>query len=293
MDAGPSKKVEIQEEIGDLNPRQVEIQEKIAMDVGLFKAVISGNDFYEVIGLKHLNLEHVTERGNSILHVAAKSGKVWIMKKVLDLQPSLLDKTNDKGNTALHIAASLGYFDMTKLLITFEKKMELPKMPNLEKNTVKKMELLKMQNLEKNTVLHEAIRNCHYDIVKLLIREDSSLALFTNNAGESPLFLAVDRGFHQIALHILKAVPECSYGGRKSMNVLHAAVISRTESGKYLQLYLNFSFAFFVFIQRSRLIILIQQATYKQKCCADQQYTLTLLTTTHYTNLNRMKSSID
>uniref|UniRef100_A0A2N9EX43 PGG domain-containing protein n=1 Tax=Fagus sylvatica TaxID=28930 RepID=A0A2N9EX43_FAGSY len=197
MDAGPSKKVEIQEEIGDLNPRQVEIQEKIAMDVGLFNAVISGNQ----------NL-----------------GKCRSWKRSSNLQPSLLDKTNGKGNTALHIAASLGYLDMTELLITFADKVE------------KKMELLKMQNLEKNTVLHEAIRNCHYHIVELLIRVDSSLALITNNAGESPLFLAVDRGFHQIALHILEAVPECAvpecYGGRKSMNVLHAAVISRAESGK-------------------------------------------------------------
>ena len=261
----------------------------VAMDVGLFNAVISGNvSFFEETGGEHLNLEKVTERGNSILHVAAKFERVEIMKKVLDLQPSLLDKTNGKGNTALHIAASLGYFDMTKLLITFANEVE------------KKMELLKMQNLEKNTVLHEAIINDHYDIVELLIKEHPRLTLFTNNAGESPLFLAVDRGFHKIALHILEAVPECavpecSYGGRKSMNVLHAAVISRTESGKYLQLYLKFFFffAFFVFIQRSRLIILIQQATYKQNCCADQQYTLTLLTTTHYTNLNRMKSSID
>jgi ankyrin repeat protein len=151
------------------------------------------------------------------------------MEKVLDLQPSLLYKKNRKGNTALHIAASLGYFDMTKLLITFAK----------DKEVEKKMELLRMQNNEKNTALHEAIINDHYAIVELLISEDPELALFTNNAGDSPLFLAVDRGFCRIALHILEAVPKCSYGGRKRMNVLHAAVISRAESGKFLQLYIS------------------------------------------------------
>ena len=93
-----------------------------------------------------------------------------------------------------------------------------------------------MQNLEKNTALHEAIINDHYDIVELLIKEHPKLTLFTNNDGESPLILAVEWGFHKISLHILEAipecaVPECSYWGRKSMNVLHAAVISHTDGG--------------------------------------------------------------
>ncbi|KAM4125990.1 hypothetical protein ACB094_01G354400 [Castanea mollissima] len=87
------------------------------------------------------------------------------------------------------------------------------------------MELLRMENHERNTALQEAIRNDHCEIVELLIREDPGLTLFTNNAGESPLFLAVDRGFYNIARCILKAVPDCSYGGRNNMNALHAAVI--------------------------------------------------------------------
>ena len=95
------------------------------MDVGLFNAAISGNDsFFEEIGDENLNLKQVTRRGNSVLHVAAKSGKVQIMKKVLDLQPSLLYMENSKGNTALHIAASLGHFDMTKRLISCAKDQE-------------------------------------------------------------------------------------------------------------------------------------------------------------------------
>ena len=132
---------------------------------------------------------------------------------------------NCKGNTALHIAASLGHFDMTMCLITCAKDQE----------AVMKDLLLRMKNLEKNIAPHEAIRNDHYDIVELLIREDPELASFTNNFGESPLFLAVDRGFYKIPLHIIETVPECSYGGRNNMNVLHAAVL-RYQTSKYLQL---------------------------------------------------------
>uniref|UniRef100_A0A7N2L789 Ankyrin repeat-containing protein n=1 Tax=Quercus lobata TaxID=97700 RepID=A0A7N2L789_QUELO len=182
------------------------------MDVGLFNAAISGNDsFFEEIG----DLEQVTRRGNSVLHVAAKSGKVQIMKKVLDSQPSLLYTGNCKGNTALHIAASLGHFDMTKHLISCAKDQEA---------AVKNL-LLRKINLEKNTALHEAIRNDHYDIVELLIEEDPELASFTNNALESPLFFAVDRRFYKIALHIMETVPRCPYRGRNGMNAFHAAVI--------------------------------------------------------------------
>ena len=218
MDCGLFKQVEIQEETG-------------SMDVGLFNAVITGNvSFFEETGRKHLNLEQVTERGNSILHVAAKFGKVEIMEKVLDSQPSLLYMTNCKGNTALHIAAILGNVDTTERLINSAKNKEVET----------RMELLRMQNQEKNTALHEAIRNNRYDIVELLIREDPGLALFTNNAEESPLFLAVDLRFYEIALHILEAVPNCSYGGRKGMNVLHAAVINRAKIGKS-----SFAFVFF------------------------------------------------
>ncbi|GMY20723.1 ankyrin repeat-containing protein At5g02620-like isoform X4 [Fagus crenata] len=194
------------------------------MDAGLFNAVISGNvSFFEGTGGVGLNLGQVTVGKNSILHVAAKSGKVQIMEKVLQLQPSLLCMTNRKGNTALHFAASLGHSDMTMLLTTCA---------NDQESAVKEL-LLRTQNQEKNTALHDAVSNGHYDVVDLLIKEDPGLTSLTNNAGESPLFLAVDRGFYKIALRILEVAPNCSYVGRKSMNVLHAAVI-RTKRSKYL-----------------------------------------------------------
>ncbi|XP_030951578.1 ankyrin repeat-containing protein At5g02620-like isoform X2 [Quercus lobata] len=200
------------------------------MDAGMFKAAIDGNDgFFDEAGGVNLFLRQVTAEGNSILHVAAKSGNAQITKRVLaiDSQQSLLYMKNWKGDTALHIAARLGHIDMTKLLITCANDREVEV----------QMELLRMENLEKNTALHEAIKNDHYDIMQLLIKEDPSLTFLTNNAGESPLFLAVDRGFYKIAIHILEAVPECSNVGRKSMNVLHAAVIrtQRNFVGKLLE----------------------------------------------------------
>ncbi|KAL0014350.1 hypothetical protein SO802_001419 [Lithocarpus litseifolius] len=185
----------------------------------LFDAAISGNinRFNGVIvGGALISLQHVTPSGNCILHVAAKSGQVQIMQKVLDsLYPhSPLHARNCKGNTALHIATSLGHLDMSELLINRA----------IDQEAEVKRLLLRAQNVGQNTALHLAVKHGHYDIVDLLITKEPGLTSITNKAGESPLFQAVDRGFFEIALRILE-ISECSDEGRNKMNVLHAAVI--------------------------------------------------------------------
>ena len=176
-----------------------------------------------------ISLEHVTPSGNCILHVAAKSGHAQIMEMVLGaLYPhSPLYATNFKGNTALHIAASLGHLRISELLITraIDQEAEVTRL------------LLKAQNVEQNTALHLAVKHGHCDIVDLLIRKEPGLTSITNKAGESPLFLAMDRGFFEIALRILQT-RECSDGGRNNMNVLHAAVI-RAEISEYSHTHIN------------------------------------------------------
>ena len=61
-----------------------------------------------------------------------------------------------------------------------------------------------MQNPDKDTTLHNAVRNDHFEIVKLLTDKDKELASkqkekkelagnIINANGDSPLFLAMDR----------------------------------------------------------------------------------------------------
>ena len=99
-----------------------------------------------------------------------------------------------------------------------------------------------MGNLEMDTVLHDAVRNGPFDIVELLIREHPRLTLLTNNAGESALFLAVDRAFYKIALHILE----------EEQYVLHVAVIGtgQGKSNKYSHVYQHFFFFYFALLMR-------------------------------------------
>ena len=166
-------------------------------------------------------------QGNTSLHIATKSGNKTFAEEILEEHPSLLLKQNVKGETALHIAARLGYVEVANLLISHAKRRD-----QVVGEARTDHLLIRAVNQEKNTALHEAVRNGHGDMVELLIGEDPSLTCVTNAAGESPLFIAVDRKFYEIARRILEIFPSCSssekdgfLSGRSGMTVMHAAVI--------------------------------------------------------------------
>ena len=195
--------------------------------IELYNAVVEEREDFTV---EAEVLRGVTSTKNTILHVAVKSGKTKIAKKIIDFDPSLLLERNSKGNTPLHIAASLGHLDMTKFLLSQHQHMTVP--------------LLNITNESNETALHGAVRNGHNEIVKKLIEKCPSLTSLRNKDGESPLFIAVDRGFFDIATHILDIEECCEYRGSKGKNVLHAAAIriDKSESPNMFK-FINFNFA--------------------------------------------------
>nr|XP_015866448.1 protein ACCELERATED CELL DEATH 6-like [Ziziphus jujuba var. spinosa] len=190
------------------------------MDAKLYSDVIHGKQGADLTHHK----ERSSGQKNTILHLAAKSGNgVQLAEDVLSLDPSLLYEKNIQGNTPLHIAVKLGDLEMAKCLVDWEKKSN-----DVEQDR----KLLTMVNLENNTALHEAVRHNHFPIVEFLVEEKPDLVSLLNGTGESPLFMAVDRCFHDVAFHILCSIPSTSssniaaaYAGRNGMNVLDAAVI--------------------------------------------------------------------
>eukprot|EP00257_Ricinus_communis_P024980 XP_025012394.1 ankyrin repeat-containing protein At5g02620-like [Ricinus communis] len=203
------------------------------MDPSLYQAITSGdlNSFNNLIRNNPSKLLQVTaDQENTILHVAAKLEVLQIAERVIGLCPPLLHKPNFNGDSPLHIAARLGRVRMCRLLINCANLLEV----EVEK------ELLRMQNLDHDTALHDAVRNGHFETVRLLIQQDSQLTRVINKAGESPLFLAVDRRSYEISQHILQAAPAvCSFKGRNSMNVLHAAIIRSKHVFKIKDLVVN------------------------------------------------------
>ncbi|KAF3442508.1 hypothetical protein FNV43_RR16424 [Rhamnella rubrinervis] len=178
---------------------------------------------------------------NTILHVAAKSGNHKTAEKILYRQPSLVLQQNKKLDTPLHIAARLGYVDLSSTLIRHTNTQA-----QITESGIRHP--FRKVNLLKNTALHEAVRHGHHSIVKLLIEQDRNLTSLTNEAGESPLFLAVDRRFHSIALYILETRPDSAFlPGRNGMTAMHAAVIGNKiveKLNKFLKRHLNVKAAF-------------------------------------------------
>ncbi|KAF4347469.1 hypothetical protein G4B88_026650 [Cannabis sativa] len=125
--------------------------------------------------------------------------------------------------TPLHLAAKLGNESFAVVLIDHAKTLG---------HDSDYRNLLRKVNYEKeNTALHEAVINGQFEIAKRLIREDPTLTSLVNKAGESPLFLAVEGRFYEIASIILDTTfPHCSLLGGNGMTVMHAAVIRSCPS---------------------------------------------------------------
>ncbi|XP_060668914.1 uncharacterized protein LOC107435028 [Ziziphus jujuba] len=182
------------------------------MDGELYNAAIDGLRDHNLFG----NVDNIRSRfqNNTILHIAAKSGKLRQLEED-DYLVHFFYGQNNEGNTSLHIAAKLGHLETVRILVKMARKTDV------EQNK----SLLTVENNKKDTALHEAVRYNHSEVVKLLIEEDPDLALIINGEGDSPLFMVVDRPFNQVALHILNTAPKCSDQRRNCMKVSHIAAI--------------------------------------------------------------------
>ena len=146
------------------------------------------------------------------------------VKEILRICPSLLWLANVKGETPLHIAARYGHAAIVKVLIERAKSPQQDIESGVNK-TVK--EMLETTNNEKDTALHEAVRNKHLEVVKLLIQEGPDFSYSQNKAGETPLYIAVERNFKDVAFHILDKCKSPAHDGPLGRTTLHAAVIGR------------------------------------------------------------------
>ncbi|XVF31065.1 hypothetical protein REPUB_Repub16aG0113200 [Reevesia pubescens] len=204
------------------------------MDTKVYQAVITSDvaSLQELASSDLAVLLQVTIQEDNILHVAAKYDMKQMTEEIIKLPPlvSLVNQKNSKGDTPLHIAARLGNFRTAEVLINCANSMSR----EIEAGE----RLIWMVNMEKDTALHDAVRNGHSQIAELLITEDPELTLITNDVGESPLFIAVDKNHVDIARLILQVAPVCSFGGRNSMNVLHAAVVRSQDEVLRLSSYM-------------------------------------------------------
>ncbi|KAJ8755738.1 hypothetical protein K2173_024282 [Erythroxylum novogranatense] len=150
--------------------------------------------------------------------------KAKFVEEILGMRPALLLKTNDKKEIPLHIAARHGHSDVVETLLEWCRKEHEN---DLEKGNGAVRDMLGMKNKANDTALHEAVRYNHIDVVKALTKENYNISYEANLEGESPLYLAVERGYVAVIDALLKVSPSSSWdhGGPNGRTVLHAAVL--------------------------------------------------------------------
>ncbi|XVF03991.1 hypothetical protein REPUB_Repub05bG0042000 [Reevesia pubescens] len=180
----------------------------------LLSAARSGNlqELKRLIDLEANILDKTTREGNNALHMAARFGHKNLVEEIIERHPSLAFKSNLKGETPVHIAARAGRRDVVEVFI----------------NSVKNYEGIyigRIRDNSGNTPLHGTVRNAHLRVMKTLAEEDPESLLGINDAGESPLSIAIDMKLTNFAKIIISLNKDTlGYIGNSGQTPLHCAV---------------------------------------------------------------------
>ncbi|OMP02715.1 hypothetical protein COLO4_10877 [Corchorus olitorius] len=169
-------------------------------------------------------------------HDPSETASVNFVKQVLGICPELLHQSNVKEETLLHIAARHGHEDIVKVLAD-----ENERICHEDQEAARTM-LRMVVNKVKDSALHEAVKYGHIEVVKELVRRYGDFSYGVNDSSETPLYLAVERGFSEAVDQILEGCKSPAFHGPDERSALHAAVL-RKDEGKIFP----FLFAFQVF----------------------------------------------
>ncbi|GFY84986.1 hypothetical protein Acr_03g0017600 [Actinidia rufa] len=194
------------------------------MDTTLYRAAMEGN-IDALIQNKERLENNLTPTNNTVLHVAAQFGHIQCVMEVLNMCPSMYRKVNSRGDTSLHVAAREGHSTIVQALIEYANALD----EELENGVGTAKDMMRMTNEERDTALHEAVRNHHSFVVQLLTKEDPEFYHPGNNAEETPLYLAAERGYLGLVFVILETCTAPAYGGPGGRTALHSAVIHNLE----------------------------------------------------------------
>ena len=241
-------------------------KDNIGMDSVYYNAAAEGKiEVFKQIPkpLKQL----LTSTRNTVLHIYLPSlikeseSSTAFVKEILRMCSPLLWQANVKNETPLHIAARYGHADIVGVLIdhakgsqqvlhsddtrqqvlqsddTRQQDLESDDTPQQDHNNKAVKKMLKMTNEEDETAMHEAVRNNHLEVVKLLVENGKDISYSANVAGETPLYMAVERNYREMALHILGNCKSLTHDGPLGGTTLHAAVIWNDAGNALMPIY--------------------------------------------------------
>ncbi|CAN6374501.1 unnamed protein product, partial [Urochloa humidicola] len=162
----------------------------------------------------------VTAERNTVLHVAAEQGHNELIRELYlrfrEQAGQLLSRQNSALDTPLHCAARAGHVRVVEVLVQLAA-------------TGCGENIMGCKNEAGDTALHLAARYGHGNTVEVLVSAAVEPAAEPNNAGVSPLYLAVMSGSVQAVRAIATSCKDASSLGPSSQNALHAAVFQSSE----------------------------------------------------------------
>ncbi|CAN6380812.1 unnamed protein product [Urochloa humidicola] len=171
---------------------------------------------YQATGIIHhgqCDILEVSAERNTVLHVAAEQGHDELIRELylrFREEQGLLSRRNSAMDTPLHGAARVGHVRAVAVLVQLAR--------DCGENIVG------CKNEAGDTALHLAARHGHGDAMEVLVSTLTAAesAAQLNNAGVSPLYLAVVSGSVQAVRAITSRCRDASSAGPSSQNALHA-----------------------------------------------------------------------
>ena len=194
------------------------------MDAKLYNAAVLGDiDF--LVQNKDKLVDESTSNNNTVLHLVSLLGKGICVTEILKMHPLLIRRVNSNGDSALHPAARNGNYHVVQELIRCAKSLD----KELESGAGFDKLMQRMRNECGDTPLFDVVRHNHFDVVQFLAQEDPKFSHTANNNGETPLYIAAEKGFDDSVAVILEKCTLPAYGGPCGRTTLHAAIISNSE----------------------------------------------------------------
>ncbi|RVW69761.1 hypothetical protein CK203_061842 [Vitis vinifera] len=169
------------------------------------------------IAAEGVNITHMDAK----FYNAAAHGHINILEQMSE--DDIRFQLTPKENTILHIAARKRRpFWMVNALVCSAKALN----EEMESGVDADKTMLRMMNLEKETAFHQAVRYHHPQVVKFLTEEDPEFTYGANVRGQTPLYMAVERGFGDLVDMIISSCTSAAHTGILGRTVLHAAIAS-------------------------------------------------------------------
>ncbi|XWS43919.1 hypothetical protein CRYUN_Cryun16bG0145900 [Craigia yunnanensis] len=200
-----------------------------------FRVVMERQLSFIGAGERRKNRESPGKRGDSPLHLAARTGNLTRVREILQNSDGpeareFLAKQNLEGETPLYVAAENG---QAFLVAEMLKHMDLETASITARNGYDPFHVAAKQghvDLSCTTALHTAAAQGHIDVVNLLLETDSDLAKIARNNGKTVLHSAARMGHLEVVKSLLSKDPStCFRIDKKGQNALHMAVKGQNE----------------------------------------------------------------